>query len=75
MNPGMAALAQGQFSRRPTVARVLFIESVDGSDFHDVFPAQIRPKGNARPSWQGRFRHLYLLCDGSRVFKQSGTQL
>lgn len=29
---------------------VLFIESVDGSDFKDVFLAQIRPKGNARPS-------------------------
>ncbi|MFP1558003.1 hypothetical protein ACLB1T_15425 [Escherichia coli] len=29
---------------------MLFIESVDGSDFKDVFLAQIRPKGNARPS-------------------------
>jgi lipopolysaccharide export system permease protein len=29
---------------------VLFIESVDGSKFNDVFLAQLRPKGNARPS-------------------------
>ena len=49
-NPGMAALAQGQFQQATNGSSVLFIESVDGSDFKDVFLAQIRPKGNARPS-------------------------
>ncbi len=36
-NPGMAALAQGQFQQATNGSSVLFIESVDGSDFHDVF--------------------------------------
>lgn len=36
-NPGMAALAQGQFQQATNGNSVLFIESVDGSDFHDVF--------------------------------------
>ncbi|MDR9889677.1 LPS export ABC transporter permease LptF [Pseudenterobacter timonensis] len=49
-NPGMAALAQGQFQQATDGNSVLFIESVDGSRFNDVFLAQLRPKGNARPS-------------------------
>ena len=49
-NPGMAALAQGQFHQASDGNSVLFIESVDGSRFNDIFLAQIRPKGNARPS-------------------------
>ncbi|MBJ3816610.1 LPS export ABC transporter permease LptF [Shimwellia pseudoproteus] len=49
-NPGMAALAQGQFQQSSDGNAVLFIESVDGSTFHDVFLAQLRPKNNARPS-------------------------
>ena len=49
-NPGMAALAQGQFQQATDGNSVLFIESVDGSKFNDVFLAQLRPKGNARPS-------------------------
>ncbi|AFJ48544.1 LPS export ABC transporter permease LptF [Shimwellia blattae] len=49
-NPGMAALAQGQFQQSSDGGAVLFIESVDGSTFHDVFLAQLRPKNNARPS-------------------------
>ncbi|EOV9654986.1 LPS export ABC transporter permease LptF [Cronobacter turicensis] len=49
-NPGMAALAQGQFQQATDGNAVLFIESVDGSKFKDVFLAQLRPKGNARPS-------------------------
>ncbi|WPO95841.1 LPS export ABC transporter permease LptF [Buttiauxella sp. HR94] len=49
-NPGMAALAQGQFQQATDGNSVLFIESVSGSNFHDVFLAQLRPKGNARPS-------------------------
>ncbi|MNB78132.1 Lipopolysaccharide export system permease protein LptF [compost metagenome] len=49
-NPGMAALAQGQFQQASDGSSVLFIESVDGSRFNEVFLAQIRTKGNARPS-------------------------
>lgn len=49
-NPGMAALAQGQFQQASDGSSVLFIESVDSSRFNDVFLAQIRTKGNARPS-------------------------
>jgi lipopolysaccharide export system permease protein len=49
-NPGMAALAQGQFQQASDGNAVLFIESVNGNRFHDVFLAQLRPKGNARPS-------------------------
>ncbi|MDU2937617.1 MAG: LPS export ABC transporter permease LptF [Enterobacteriaceae bacterium] len=49
-NPGMAALAQGQFQQATDGNSVLFIESVSGNSFHDVFLAQLRPKGNARPS-------------------------
>lgn len=49
-NPGMATLAQGQFQQASGGNAVLFIESVDGSRFHNVFMAQLRPKWNARPS-------------------------
>ncbi|HEY2453329.1 MAG TPA: LPS export ABC transporter permease LptF [Scandinavium sp.] len=49
-NPGMAALAQGQFQQASDGNSVLFIENVKGSKFHDVFIAQVRTKGNARPS-------------------------
>ncbi|KIS44287.1 LPS export ABC transporter permease LptF [Kosakonia radicincitans] len=49
-NPGMAALAQGQFQQATDGNSVLFIEGVEGNRFHNVFLAQIRPKGNARPS-------------------------
>lgn len=36
-NPGMAALAGGQFQQATGRNSVLFIESVDGSKFNDVF--------------------------------------
>ena len=49
-NPGMAALAQGQFQQATDGNSVLFIEGVDGKNFTNVFLAQLRPKGNARPS-------------------------
>lgn len=49
-NPGMAALAQGQFQQATDGNSVLFIEGVKGDHFNNVFLAQIRPKGNARPS-------------------------
>lgn len=67
-NPGMAALAQGQFQQATNGSSVLFIESVDGSSFKDVFLAQIRPKGNARPSVVvADSGHLTQLRDGSQV--------
>ncbi len=63
----MAALAQGQFQQATNGSSVLFIESVDGSDFKDVFLAQIRPKGNARPSVVvADSGHLTQLRDGSQ---------
>ncbi len=72
-NPGMAALAQGQFQQATNGNSVLFIESVDGSDFHDVFLAQIRPKGNARPSVVvADSGHLTQLRDGSQVVTLNG---
>ena len=57
-NPGMAALAQGQFQQASDGNAVMFIESVNGTRFHDVFLAQLRPKGNARPStrWGAAWR-------------------
>lgn len=36
-NPGLAALAQGQFQQATDGNSVLFIESVDGNRFNDVF--------------------------------------
>lgn len=49
-NPGLAALAQGQFQPTSDGNAVLFIESVEGSHFKDVFLAQLRARNNARPS-------------------------
>ncbi|MGU3416691.1 LPS export ABC transporter permease LptF [Enterobacteriaceae bacterium C34A] len=67
-NPGMAALAQGQFTQATDGNSVLFIEKVSGSQFHDVFMAQIRTKGNARPSVVvADSGHLSQQKDGSQV--------
>ncbi|WP_058912613.1 LPS export ABC transporter permease LptF [Entomohabitans teleogrylli] len=67
-NPGLAALAQGQFQQSGDGNAVLFIESVDGSDFRDVFLAQLRPRGNARPSVVvADAGHLSQRPDGSQV--------
>ncbi|MEA1062476.1 LPS export ABC transporter permease LptF [Erwinia sp. HR93] len=67
-NPGMATLAQGQFQQTKNGSAVLFIESVSGSRFHDVFMAQLRPKGNARPSVVvADSGELSLRKDGSQV--------
>lgn len=49
-NPGMAALAQGQFQQSSDGNSVLFIENVSGNTFKEVFLAQLHPKGNSRPS-------------------------
>lgn len=67
-NPGMAALAQGQFQQATDGSSVLFIESVDGSRFKDVFLAQIRPKGNARPS-------VVVADSGELSQKKDGSQV
>lgn len=67
-NPGMAALAQGQFQQATDGNSVLFIESVAGSKFKDVFLAQLRPKGNARPSVVvADSGQLSQLPDGSQI--------
>jgi len=67
-NPGMAALAQGQFQQASDGSSVLFIEGVNGSQFHDVFMAQIRPNGNARPSVVvADSGHLSQRKDGAQV--------
>ncbi|PKH25753.1 lipopolysaccharide ABC transporter permease LptF [Enterobacterales bacterium CwR94] len=49
-NPGTAALAAGKFTTSGDGNSVLFIERVRGSQFENVFLAQLRPNGNARPS-------------------------
>lgn len=49
-NPGAAALAAGQFQSTKDGNSVLFIEKVKGQSFENVFLAQLRPKGNSRPS-------------------------
>ncbi|WP_147199956.1 LPS export ABC transporter permease LptF [Pantoea sp. CCBC3-3-1] len=67
-NPGAAALAAGQFQQSGDGQSVMFIENVKGNNFGNVFLAQLRPKGNARPSVvladQG---HMTQRADGSQV--------
>jgi len=67
-NPGAAALAAGQFQQASDGQSVLFIEHVKGSSFENVFLAQLRPKGNARPSVVVADRgHMTQREDGSQV--------
>ncbi|BDH47344.1 lipopolysaccharide export system permease protein LptF [Salmonella enterica subsp. enterica serovar Choleraesuis] len=75
-NPGLAALAQGQFQQSSDGSSVLFIESVNGLNFKDVFLAQLRPKGSARPSVVvADSGHLTQRRDGSQVVSlNSGTR-
>lgn len=47
----MAALARGQFQQASDGNAVMFIESVNGNRFHDVFLAQLRPKAMRAPRW------------------------
>lgn len=64
----MAALAQGQFQQASDGSAVLFIENVNGNRFSDVFLAQLRPRGNARPSVVvADTGELSLRKDGSQV--------
>lgn len=67
-NSGMAALAQGQFQQASDGNSVLFIENVKGSQFSNVFMAQIRPRGSQRPSVViADSGHLSQTEDGSQV--------
>jgi lipopolysaccharide export system permease protein len=67
-NPGMAALAQGQFQVATDGNAVLFIESAKGKEFKDVFLAQMRPKGSTRPS--------VVVADSGQIFQRpDGTQV
>ncbi|WP_075182790.1 LPS export ABC transporter permease LptF [Pantoea sp. 1.19] len=67
-NPGTAALAAGKFTPSGDGNSVLFIERVNGREFHNVFLAQLRPKGNARPS--------VVLADGGHMSERAdGSQV
>lgn len=67
-NPGAAALAAGQFQQSSDGQSVLFIENVKGNTFDSVFLAQLRPKGNARPSVVvADHGHMSQRADGSQV--------
>ena len=67
-NPGTAALAAGQFRQSNDGNSVLFIEDVKGNHFGNVFLAQMRPKGNARPSVVlADSGHMEQRPDGSQV--------
>ncbi|MEZ3500225.1 LPS export ABC transporter permease LptF [Pantoea sp. KPR_PJ] len=67
-NPGAAALAAGQFQSSSDGNSVLFIENVKGNQFGNVFLAQLRTKGNARPSVVlADSGHMEQRKDGSQV--------
>jgi len=67
-NPGTAALAAGQFQTSSDGSAVLFLENVKGNQFGHVFLAQLRPKGNARPS-------VVLADSGHMEQKKDGSQV
>ncbi|ADU67863.1 permease YjgP/YjgQ family protein [Pantoea sp. At-9b] len=67
-NPGAAALAAGQFQTSSDGNAVLFVEDVRGNTFGNVFLAQLRPKGNARPSVVlADSGHMEQRPDGSQI--------
>ncbi len=67
-NPGAAALAAGQFQQSGDGQSVMFIENVKGNNFGNVFLAQLRPKGNARPSVVLADKgHMTQRADGSQI--------
>ncbi|EPW7223617.1 TPA: LPS export ABC transporter permease LptF [Proteus mirabilis] len=49
-NPSLAALMEGQFKMSSDRNMVLYLGSVKGNQFQDVFLAQLRPRQNQRPS-------------------------
>ncbi|MBA2815942.1 LPS export ABC transporter permease LptF [Candidatus Pantoea persica] len=67
-NPGAAALAAGQFQTSSDGNAVLFLEKVKGNQFGNVFLAQLRPKGNARPS-------VVLADSGHMEQRKDGSQI
>lgn len=75
-NPSMAALVEGQFQSSQDGNAVLFVGSVKGKEFHDVFLAQLRPNGNQRPSVVVADRgHMEQREDGSQtVTLNQGTR-
>nr|WP_113869675.1 LPS export ABC transporter permease LptF [Brenneria salicis]NMN93049.1 lipopolysaccharide export system permease protein [Brenneria salicis ATCC 15712 = DSM 30166]RBP57277.1 lipopolysaccharide export system permease protein [Brenneria salicis ATCC 15712 = DSM 30166]RLM28408.1 lipopolysaccharide ABC transporter permease LptF [Brenneria salicis ATCC 15712 = DSM 30166] len=67
-NPGMATLIEGQFQSAQGGNAVLFVGNVKGSEFENVFLAQLRPSGNARPSVVVADRgHVTQNSEGSQV--------
>ncbi len=67
-NPGAAALAAGKFQTSSDGNAVLFVEDVKAGNFGHVFLAQLRPKGNARPS-------VVLADSGHMEQKNDGSQI
>ncbi|KGD84273.1 lipopolysaccharide export system permease protein [Pantoea sp. PNA 14-12] len=67
-NPGAAAMAAGQFQTSSDGNNVLFVEDVKGNHFGHVFLAQLRPKGNARPS-------VVLADSGHMQQEKDGSQI
>ena len=65
-NPGMAALAQGQFQQATNGSSVLFIESVDGSDFRN----QMCAVGEASSMWPIRSRRTLVWVTSTPHFSQ-----
>lgn len=67
-NPSMAAMVGGQFQAAQNGNSVLFVGNVKGQEFQNVFLAQLRPKGNSRPSVVVADRgHMTQRPDGSQV--------
>ncbi len=61
-------MAAGKFQTSSDGNTVLFVEDVKGSNFGHVFLAQLRPKGNARPS-------VVLADSGHMEQKKDGSQI
>ncbi|ADW75456.1 MULTISPECIES: LPS export ABC transporter permease LptF [Rahnella] len=75
-NPSMAAMVEGQFQQAQNGNAVLFVGSVKGKEFHNVFLAQLRPNGNQRPSVVVADKgHMLQRADGSQqVMLDKGTR-
>ncbi len=61
-------MAAGQFQTSSDGNNVLFVEDVKGNHFGHVFLAQLRPKGNARPS-------VVLADSGHMQQEKDGSQI
>ncbi len=67
-NPGWRRWPRDSFKQASDGGAVLFIENVNGKRFHDVFLAQLKPKGNARPS-------VVVADSGELTQKKDGSQV